>query len=319
MSEKENRKERNLIMMKFGLLTAILEGTTFEEAVDFAAENGLECLEVACWPASGGAKRRYAGVCHIDAEALTEEKAKEINDYCKEKGVMISSLGYYPNTMDPDIEKRTVYIDHIHALIDASAMLGVNMVTTFLGRDPKKTIEENLELVKEIWPPIIAHAEEKGVRIAIENCPMLFTKDEWPGGQNLMTSPANWRKVFSVLDSPNFGINYDPSHFVWQQIDYIKPLYEFRDRIFHVHYKDIKVFKDKLDDVGIMGYPLEYMSPKLPGLGDIDWGRYVSALTDIRYDGCSVIEVEDKAFEGTLEDAKRAVILSARYLRNFIG
>ena len=306
-------------MMKFGLLTAILEGTTFEEAVDFAAENGLECLEVACWPNAGGAKRRYAGVCHIDAEALTEEKAAEILTYCRDKGVTISSLGYYPNTMDPDLEKRKTYVDHIHALIDASHLLGINMITTFLGRDPEKNVEENLELVKEVWLPILAHAEEKGVRIAIENCPMWFTKDEWPGGQNLMTSPANWRKVFAILDSPNLGINYDPSHFVWQQIDYIKPIYEFRDKIFHVHYKDIKIFQDKLADVGVMAYPLEYMSPKLPGLGDVEWGKYVSALSDIKYDGCSVIEVEDKAFEGSLEDAKRAVKLSAKYLRNFVG
>ena len=304
--------------MKFGLLTAILDGMEFKEVVDFAAENNLECLEVACWPASGGAKRRYAGVCHIDAEGLTKEKAEEIKAYTKVKGVSISSLGYYPNTMDPDEEKRKTYIDHIHALIDASAMLDVNMVTTFLGRDPKKNVEENLKLVKEIWPPILKHAEEKGVKIAIENCPMWFTADEWPGGQNLMTTPANWRKVFEILQSDNFGINYDPSHFVWQQIDYIKPLYEFKDKIFHVHYKDIKVYGEKLADVGVMAYPLEYMSPKIPGHGDVDWGAYAAALSDIGFDGDSVIEVEDKAFEGSLEDAKKAVLLSAKYLRNFI-
>lgn len=306
-------------MMKFGLLTAILDGMKFEEVVDFASENKLECLEVACWPASGGAKRRYAGVCHIDAENLTQAKADEINAYCKARNVVISSLGYYPNTLDPDIEKREAYIKHIHTLIDASALLGVNMVTTFIGRDPKKSVEENLALVAEVWPPILRHAEEKDVRIAIENCPMWFTADEWPGGQNLMTSPANWRKVFALLNSPNLGINYDPSHFVWQQIDYIKPLYEFHDKIFHVHYKDIKVYRDKLADVGVMAYPLEYMSPKLPGLGDVDWGKYVSALTDIGYNGNSVIEVEDKAFEGNLETAKRAILLSAKYLRNFVG
>ena len=305
-------------MMKFGVLTAIFDGMEFYDVVDFASEHNLECLEVACWPASGGAKRRYAGVCHIDAEALTPEKAEEIKAYTAKKGVKISSLGYYPNTMDPDLEKRATYVNHIHALIDASAMLGVNMVTTFLGRDPKKSVEDNLELVKEVWPPILKHAEEKNVRIAIENCPMWFTKDEWPGGQNLMTSPANWRKVFDLLKSPNLGINYDPSHFIWQQIDYIKPIYEFKDRIFHVHYKDIKLYWDKLADVGVMAHPLQYMSPKLPGLGDVDWGKYVAALNDIRYNGDSVIEVEDKAFEGSLEDSKKAVLLSARYLRNFI-
>lgn len=303
--------------MKLGFITAICDEMTLEEVVDFAAENGLECIEVACWP-QGGAQRRYAGVSHIDVASLDENKAAAIKKLCADKGVEISSLAYYPNTLDPDLEKRQNYIAHIYKLIDASAMLDVNMVTTFLGRDPHKTVSENLKLVEEVWPQIIAYAEKKGVKIGIENCPMLFTEDEWPGGQNLMTSPSNWRKIFQILDSPNFGINYDPSHFVWQQIDYIKPIYEFKDKIFHVHYKDIKVFKDKLSDVGVMAAPLEYMSPKLPGLGDVDWGRYVSALTDVGYSGYTCIEVEDKAFEKSLEDAKKAVVLSAKYLRNFV-
>lgn len=231
----------------------------------------------------------------------------------------ISSLAYYPNTMEPDKEKRDIYIGHLHKLIDASAKLGINMVTTFIGRDSKKTVSENLELIKEIWPPILDHAKEKGVKVAIENCPMLFTEDEWPGGQNLMTTPAIWRKVFKILDYDNLGLNYDPSHFVWQQIDYIKPLYEFKEKIFHVHYKDIKIYKEKLEDVGIMATPLQYMAPKLPGLGDVNWGKYVSALTDIGYQGYTCIEVEDKAFENSIEDAKKAVILSAGYLKNFIA
>ena len=303
--------------MKLGLITSILDGMTLEEVIKFAAEQGLECLEVACWP-TGGAQRRYAGVSHIDAANLTREKADSIQCLCRDQGVEISSLAYYPNTMDPDLEKRKGYISHLYKLIDASALLDVNMVTTFVGRDPQKSVSENLELVKEVWPPIVKYAEEKGVKIAIENCPMLFTEDEWPGGHNLMTTPENWRKVFALIDSPNFGINYDPSHFVWQQIDYIRPIYEFKDKIFHVHYKDIKVYQEKLADVGVMAVPLAYMSPKLPGLGDVDWCRYVSALTDIGYDGYTCIEVEDKAFENNLEDAKKAVALSARYLRNFV-
>jgi len=303
--------------MKLGFISAILGELSFEELVDFTAENGLECLEVACWP-KGKADRRYAGVCHIDVNTLNDEKANYIKAYCEKRGVEISALAYYPNTMDADLEKRKKYIDHLYKLIDAASKLDVNMITTFVGRVPSKTVEENLEIVKEVWPPIVKYAEGKGVRIAIENCPMLFSDNEWPGGQNLMTSPAIWRKVFKIIDSPNFGINYDPSHFVWQQIDYIKPLYEFKDKIFHVHYKDIKVYKSKLEDVGIMATPLEYMTPKLPGLGDVNWGKYVSALTDIGYKGYTCIEVEDKAFEGSVEDAKKAVILSAKYLRQFV-
>ena len=305
--------------MKLGFVSAILDNSTYEEMMDTASELGFECVEVACWP-QGKAERRYAGVSHIDAERVLEDDtyAAHILDYAKEKGVEISSLAYYPNTMDADLEKRSQAVEHLKNLIKASKKLGVGMVTTFIGRDQKKTVEENLELVKEIWPPIIELAEKEDVKVAIENCPMLFGPDQWPGGQNLMTTPAIWKKVFEILDSDHLGINYDPSHFVWQMIDYIKPIYEFKDKIFHVHYKDIKVFKDKLADVGTMATPLEYMSPKLPGLGDVDWGKYVSALTDIGYDGYTCIEVEDKAFEKSLDDAKKAVILSAKYLRNFV-
>ena len=305
--------------MLLGLVSAIADTMSYEEMMDFVSETGLECVEVACWPA-GKAERRYAGVSHIDADKVLadDEYAKHINDYAAERNVKISSLAYYPNTMDADLAKRQAAVEHLKKLICASAKSGVNMVTTFIGRDQTKTVEENLELVKEIWPPIIALAEEKGVKVAIENCPMLFGRDQWPGGQNLMTTPANWRKVFEILPSPNLGINYDPSHFVWQMIDYIKPIYEFKDKIFHVHYKDIKLYPDRLQEVGIMGYPLDFMSPKLPGLGDVDWGKYVSALTDIGYKGYTCIEIEDKAFEGSVEDVKNSVRLSARYLRNFV-
>ncbi len=305
--------------MLLGLVSAIADTMNYEEMIDFVSETGLECVEVACWPA-GKAERRYAGVSHINADQVLEDDvyAKHIVDYAADKNVKISSLAYYPNTMDSDLEKRAAAVAHIKKLIRASAKLGVNMVTTFIGRDQTKTVEENLELVKEIWPPIIALAEELGVKIAIENCPMLFGPDQWPGGQNLMTTPAIWRKVFEILPSDNLGLNYDPSHFVWQMIDYIQPMYEFKDKIFHVHYKDIKIYPDRLQQCGIMAYPLDFMSPKLPGLGDVDWGKYVSTLTDIGYNGYTCIEIEDKFFEGSVEDMKKSVVLSARYLRNFV-
>ncbi len=305
--------------MKLGFVSAILDTWTYEEMMDFASDHGFECVEVACWP-QGKAERRYAGVSHIDAERVLEDDtyAAHITDYSREKGVQISSLAYYPNTMDGNLEKRETAVTHLKNLIRASHKLGIGMVTTFIGRDQTKNIEENLEMVKEVWPSIIKEAEENDVKVAIENCPMLFGPDQWPGGQNLMTTPKIWRQVFEILNSDNLGINYDPSHFVWQMIDYIKPIYEFRDKIFHVHYKDIKVYPDRLNDCGIMAYPLDFMSPKLPGLGDVDWGKYVSALTDIGYDGCTCIEVEDKAFEGTKEKVEASLVLSQRYLRNFV-
>jgi sugar phosphate isomerase/epimerase len=303
--------------MKIGFVSAILEDASFEELIDFASEQGYECVEVACWP-KGKAARRYAGVTHIDVDTLDDEKIKYIKETCAKKNVEISSLAYYPNTLDPDITKREFYIEHIKKLIVGAEKLGVNTVTSFIGRIPDKNVEENLVVFQEVWTPIIRFAEQHNVRVGIENCPMLFTNDEWPGGQNLATTPAIWREMFKLIPSRNFGLNYDPSHFVWQMIDYIKPLYEFKDRIFHVHCKDIKINKSKLDDVGIMATPLQYMSPKLPGLGDIDWGKYVSALNDIGYKGYVCIEVEDKSFEDSAESRKKALTLSLRYLKQFI-
>lgn len=303
--------------MKLGFVSAILEQYDFEKMIDTASEMGFACVEVACWP-QGKAERRYAGVSHIHVEELDEEKVIYIKDYCAKRKVEISALAFYPNTMEEDLEKRETNIEHLKKVICASAKLGVNMVTTFIGRDQKKTVEENLELVKEIWPPIMRLAEEKGVKIAVENCPMLFGRDQWPGGQNLMTTPAIWKKVFEILPGPNLGINYDPSHFVWQMMDYIKPIYTFKEKIFHVHYKDIKLYPDKLDEVGSMAYPLEFMAPKLPGLGDVDWGRYVSALTDIGYQGYTCIEVEDRAFEGSEEKVLSSLRLSKRYMEQYV-
>lgn len=303
--------------MKLGFVSAILDGWTFEGMVDTAAEMGYQCVEVACWPA-GKAERRYAGVSHIDVDALDDEQVNYIHSYLKERGVEISALAYYPNTLDGDLEKRAAAVEHLKKVIRASHRLGVNLVTTFIGRDQTKTVEENLDLMCQVWPPILKLAEELDVRVAIENCPMLFGPDQWPGGQNLMTTPAIWRKVFERLPSPNLGINYDPSHFVWQMMDYIQPIYEFKDKIFHVHYKDIKLFPEKLRQVGTMAYPLDYMSPKLPGLGDVDWGRYVSALTDIGYDGYTCIEVEDRSFEGSRERVLDSLRLSKRYMEQFV-
>ncbi len=303
--------------MKLGFVSAILDGWTFEETIDTAAQLGFKCVEVACWP-RGKAERRYAGVSHIDVDQLDDARAKYILDYCKQKGVQISSLAFYPNPMDVDAQKRQETIEHLKKVVAASSKLKVNLVTTFIGRNQSETVEQNLETFKAVWPPIIKFAEEKGVKVAIENCPMLFGRDQWPGGQNLATSPRIWREMFKIIPSSYFGLNFDPSHFVWQMMDYIQPIYEFKEKIFHVHFKDIKMYPDKLNQVGIMAYPLDYMSPKLPGLGDVNWSRFVSALTDIGYDGFACIEVEDRAFEGSRDKILDSLRISHKYMSQFV-
>lgn len=304
-------------MMKLGLVSAILPGCTFEEVIDYAAGVGFTCLEVCCWP-KGKAARRYAGITHIDLNASDDEKLLYYKQYAMERGVAISSLGYYPNPLDSNQEAAEVAIQHLYKLIDTSAKMGVNMVTTFIGKDKNKTVEENLVLYKEVWTPIVCYAEEKGVKIAIENCPMLYTANEWPGGNNLASTPAIWRKMFEIIDSPNLGLNYDPSHPYLIHADYVKPVYDFKDKIFHVHFKDIRIYQEKLDELGMLAYPALWHSPKLPGLGGVDFGAFVSALNDIRYDGYACIEVEDRAFEACAEDVKRGIEQSYRFMKQYM-
>lgn len=305
--------------MKLGFVSAILDGYSYEEMMATAKKIGYQCVEVACWP-EAKAERRYAGVSHINCEKVLQDEsyAKHVLAVAKDNGVEISSLAFYPNTLDPDLKKRHDNVEHLKNVIRASHALGINMVTTFIGRDQTRNFEDNLLIVKEVWPEIMDLAKEQGVKVAIENCPMLFGPDQWPGGQNLMTSPHNWKKIFEILNYDNLGINYDPSHFVWQMIDYVEPVYEFKDRIFHVHFKDLKVIKSKLNQVGILAYPLDFMAPKLPGLGDVNFSRFVSALTDIGYNGYACVEVEDRAFEDTKERILDSLKLSYHYMRNFV-
>jgi sugar phosphate isomerase/epimerase len=303
--------------MNLGFVSAILPELSFGELIDYASEQGFSCVEICCWPV-GKAERRYAGVTHIDVDKLDKKRATEINKYLKSRKVEISGLGYYPNPLDPDSEKGRFYVSHIKKVIDASALLGINRINTFIGRDQHKSVDENFETFKKVWKPLIKYAEARKVKVGIENCPMLFTNNEWPGGHNLATTPVIWRRMFNEIPSEYFGLNFDPSHLLWMQMDYVKPLYEFKTKLFHIHLKDAKVHRDKLNEVGILAYPLEFHSPKLPGLGDIDWGKFVSALNDIRYKGPVCIEVEDKSFENSLDERKKAIVLSKRHLMQYI-
>jgi len=303
--------------MKLGFVSAILPELSLKELLRFAAEEGFDCVEVMCWPV-GKAERRYAGVTHLDVVGLDGEKANEVQNLIRRTGVEISGLGYYPNVLSPDPAEAATCLEHLKKVIDAAPRVGVRQVNTFVGRDWTKSVDENWPRFLEVWRPLVALAEEKGVRIGIENCPMLFTADEWPGGKNLAITPAIWRRMFAEISSPNFGLNYDPSHLVWQQIDPIEPLWEFAPKVFHAHAKDCRVDRRRLNDVGVLATPLQFHTPKLPGLGEVDWGRFVSVLTDCGYDGPLCVEVEDRAYEGSLEARKQALRQSAAYLRQFV-
>ncbi|MHC5540644.1 sugar phosphate isomerase/epimerase family protein [Singulisphaera rosea] len=303
--------------MKLGFVSAILPEYSLEQVLAFAAEAGFSSVEVMCWP-PGRAERRYAGVTHLDATDLSPDAIKRVQDLTARYGVAISGLGYYPNPLTSDRTESEAAVAHIHRLIDASEALGIGVVNSFVGRDPALSVDANWPRFLEVWRPLVQHAEDKGVRIGIENCPMLFTADEWPGGKNLATTPAIWRRMYNDIPSLSFGLNFDPSHFIWQQMDYLAPLSEFASRMVHVHAKDARIDRGPLNDHGVLSFPKLWHTPKLPGLGDVQWGRFLGTLAESGYDGHVAIEVEDRAFEGSLEKRRESLIISRRHLHQYM-
>lgn len=304
--------------MKLGFVTAIFPDLSLEEVIAFAAEAGYDCVEVMCWP-PGGADRKYAGVSHIDVTSLDESRRQAIHALCEEHQVSLSGLGYYPNILSHDAEEGAAAKEHLLRVIEAAAQLGLKNVNTFIGNDHTAPFEVNFARFQETWPEIVAFAEQHDVRLGIENCPMLFSGDEWPGGKNLARSPVIWRQMFSEIPSLHFGLNYDPSHMVMQHMDCIEPIYEFAPRLFHLHAKDMRIDRKRLDELGVLALNPGWSTPKIPGLGDVDWNWFVSALTDVGYDGAVCVEVEDDAFTKTLDGRKQSLVISRNILRPLIG
>lgn len=303
--------------MQLGFVSAILADLSLEEVLAFAAETGYDCVELMCWP-PGEAERRYAGVTHLDVTDFTAEKAATTRALCQKYGVAISSLGYYPNPLVPEQAAARFYQSHILKVIDAAALLGLPCITSFVGRDQHKSLDDNWPLFLQAWRPIVAYAAEKNIRIGIENCPMSFGADEWPAGKNLAISPAVWDRMYADIPNHYFGLNFDPSHFVLQFMDYEKAIRQYADRLVHVHAKDLRIDREALDKHGVFAWPTLWHTPKLPGLGDVNWGRFIAALNDVNYRGPVCVEVEDRAYESSLNDRKRALLMSHAYLRQYI-
>jgi sugar phosphate isomerase/epimerase len=304
--------------MKLGFVSAILPELNLDQVLAFAAAERFACVEIMCWPV-GKAERKYAGVTHLDVTGFTKTRADDVNALCARHGVSLTALGYYPNPLDPNPAVARAVVEHLKKVIRAAALLGLKHVNTFVGRDWTKSVDDNWPRFLKTWRPLIRFAEDHGIKIGIENCPMFFTRDEWPGGKNLMTTPVIWRRAFHDIDSPHFGLNYDPSHFVLQHMDPASPLREFQDKIFHLHAKDVKLRRDRLNDVGIFAHPLEWHQPRIPGYGEMDWGRFMSALMETSYRGPVCIEVEDDTFGRTLEGRQSALRVAGNVLRPFFG
>ncbi len=304
--------------MKLGFVSAILPELSLEQVLAFAATESFGCVELMCWPV-GKAERKFAGVTHVDVTDLTRDRIDEIYGQAAHHGIEISGLGYYPNPLDPDPEVSRRAVDHLKKVILGAEKFELTRVNTFVGRDWTRSVDDNWPRFLKIWKPLIRFAEDHGVRIGIENCPMFFTSDEWPGGKNLATTPAIWTRMFSDIPSRHFGLNYDPSHMVWQQMDWIAPLREFRDKLFHIHAKDVQILRDKLNRVGIFAHPKEYHLPRIPGFGEVNWAQFIATLLEVGYDGPVCIEVEDDTFGKTLDGRQRSLRIARNVLAPFFA
>jgi len=247
--------------LRLGLLTAAFRDRPLEDVARWAAANGFEALEV-YWPPGA----------EPDLDVPLE----------------ISALAYYPNNLDPDDGAREAAHAHLRRLIDA-AVGGIGLVCTFAGADPALTLDENLDRFREVWPPLVAYADERGVRIAIENCPMV----RWPGGTNLAYCPAAWDGMFEACPGPTLGLNLDPSHLHWLGIDPERAVRDFGNRIFHVHAKDTEIVRDELYRRSILSLGAGWEHGRIPGRGEINWGGFVGALREVGYDGVLSVEHED--------------------------
>jgi len=303
--------------MKLGLLTAAFPELKLEEIARWAAENGFESLEITCWPYEKAA-RRYAGVTHINVDGITPQTAKEIRAMLKNYGLDISAMAYYPNPLQADLIKRNSEIEHIKKVILAAELLDVSVVGTFVGNDKNKTDVQNLEEYAKVWPAIVKFAKEHGRKIGIENCPMFFSYDEWPNGNNLAHTPALWRKMWEIIPDDNFGLNLDPSHLILQMIDIERVVREFKDRIFHVHAKDLMIDWEGVYQNGIFSKGMGWQVPRLPGLGDVKWDRFIGSLYSVGYDSFISIEHEDRAFEGSEAKVKQGFLIARDCLRPYI-
>jgi sugar phosphate isomerase/epimerase len=308
--------------MYLGFLTVSLGKMPLKEKARWASQVGFNALEVACWPNEND--RDYSS-CDIDVDHLTQEQAEEIKDYFSEYGLKISSLAYYDNNLDKDPVRRAFINNHTKKVIDAAVMLGTPLVGTFVGRNSEKNMEENFNEFEAVFTDLVAYAEEKGIRLMIENCDMRgWQTPGLPG--TISYTPELWEEMFKRVPSKSFGLNFDPSHLIPQFIDYLKAAEAFSDRIFHMHAKDAEVYYDRLNKYGINDRQLKglgednygYWRYRMPSLGQVDWEKLVSLLKANGYDGAISTEHEDPLYEGSEEKVKEGLVIGLRHLEKFM-
>lgn len=304
--------------MKLGFLTAALPDLSLNEIAHWASRNGYSALEVAAWPAQGD---RPFTATHIDARGLDGGAAEQIQALTADLNLTLSSLAYYDNNLHPDPEQRQAVHEHLVACLEAAARLDIPTVGTFIGRDPGKTVAENLAEAEKIFPPIVERAGELGVRVVIENCVMEgWHPDGYPG--NLAYSPELWEWMFGL----GLYLNFDPSHLVWMGIDPVEALRPHVSHVAHAQAKDIEILGGAINRYGWPGIAINRPDPwkvgwwryRVPGLGQVDWRRVVDTLYEGGFDGVLSVEHEDPVWGGAEEKIFAGLEVARRTLEPLI-
>lgn len=307
--------------MKLGFLTACLPNVSLEDLAKFASGQGFQSLELAAWPVDS--TRDYQAK-QIDAEKFNKSEAEKVKDLFEKYNLEISAMAYYDNNLHPDLEQRKKYIQHLKKVIDTAQLLDVKLVGTFVGSRPDKTPKENIKEIGKVFKDILKYADDRGVKIMIENCPMEnWVKFGLPG--NYAYSPELWDALFNELPSDNFGLNLDPSHLYWLGIDYIQTIKDYAEKIFHAHAKDTEILLNGKYKYGIFGTQVKptpwksgWWRYRMPGLGEIDWQKFISVLQEYGYDYVLSIEHEDPVWEGTEEKIQAGLKLGYKHLSQFV-
>ncbi|MFQ6097981.1 MAG: sugar phosphate isomerase/epimerase family protein [Armatimonadota bacterium] len=277
--------------MEVGLLTAPFRNETLEHVARWAADAGFDALEVASGPDSN----------HCDPTRVKARDIRAVKDLLAECGIRLSSLACYRNTTETDPELRKQVLADMKRLVDVAAKLDVDIVCTMAGfpvegKSKMQTIEE---VCPRVFGPLCKHAAKRGVKIALEN---------W--FQTNIQNLAMFQRLFEVVPDENFGLNFDPSHLVWQGIDHLHAVECFANRIFHTHAKDTEIRRHQLRWVGnqVRGW-WRYV---IPGSGVIHWGQYIACLKYNGFNGVLSIEHEDAAV-----GREEGFVQGLRHLRQF--
>jgi sugar phosphate isomerase/epimerase len=300
--------------MHTGFLTNCLHHRRLPEIIEWAGAAGFSSVEIACWPHDPNPVDPS-----LDVVDFTQQQANDLLALGRANNISFSCLTYCCNTIDGDPAKRGEYVSHLTRVIDAAQLLGVNNVSTFIGRDPLKTQQENFDEMVVVFGLLLDYAEPRGVRIAIENCPMPGWQFEGLPG-NLAYSPSIWDEMFARLPNANFGLNLDPSHLIWLDVDAYAAVEKYASRIFHTHAKDTSIDRAKRDyySTGNAGWNT-WWQYRLPGNGLFDWKRWAQVLRANGYDGALSIEHEDPDYEHTEELVKEGLLIGNKNLMEAIA